>query len=232
MIVINYFTSVLGIPPVQRIFDQYLIGKGAKKIAEKELEDTMGVGFSGGHKGRYKVHTFYELSGCKVTTFEFYDVFRSLDAGPADSFEARIVFTGERAKEEAELFYQKFKDAEKIEMKEYKTKSSALSSSPTQPQAQAMPSATDLEGLAKDTPKTIFNPKGPNMLETECLIKTLTTVLNSDTWYEVKMQTYDTIQQIKAGFEQQSGQKYTGFMPDMPTKPAEQSQQQDKSQNF
>jgi hypothetical protein len=213
MIVINCFTTVLGTPPIERIFDKYLKERNIETRKETTLENTVGAFFDI-YKGTCKIHTLYEMLGCTIKTFEHYDVWRSPEQ-KNDAFAARIVFEGKNEEEESEKFYQKFKDSFKdIRKKVYKI-------APFSPETQVMPSVADcnnqtLDEKASEAQRPIYNPHGPNMLETEELIKALSTVLKSDTWAGVKNYTMETIGAIVKGYEEQSGQKYTGFFPEQP----------------
>jgi hypothetical protein len=220
MIVINCFTTDLGTPPIERVFDKYLAERNIEKRAETTLENTVGAFFDI-YKGTCKIHALYEMLGCAIKTWEHYDVWRSPEQ-KNDAFTARIVFEGKNEVEESEKFYQKFKDSFKeIRKKVYKI-------APSLPETQVTPSDADcdnhtLDEKAGEAQRPIFNPNGSNMLETEELVKALSTVLASDTWSGVKNYTLETIRAVVKGYEEQSGQRYTGFFPEQP-KLAEQGQ--------
>jgi len=124
MLVAKYVSYILGVPPVQRIFDEYfLTHRKAKKTDEQILEDTLSSIMD--VKGIYKVYAAYELPGCTAKTFEIFDIFRGCDGGDADSYEALIVFGGKDEGKEAAWFKKKFGDA-LLELKEVKTLEQAL----------------------------------------------------------------------------------------------------------
>ena len=63
--------------------------------------------------------------------------------------------------------------------------------------------------------RAIFNHDGPNMEKTEEVIKALSTVLDSSTTgHETKNHTYEIIQRLVEGYKEQSGEEYTGVLPE------------------
>lgn len=71
-----------------------------------------------------------------------------------------------------------------------------------------------LEEKVDEEIRPIYPPEGKSKQDTEEVIRALSTVLKSNTWFEFKEHTKETIRRIVKGYEQQSGQKYDGFLPE------------------